>query len=62
MNLKLVAGIVMLVLWTGITAITEAPGYVHLLLVFGVFLLVWGVTLRGASVAPAAGKNQDRVR
>lgn len=52
----------MLVLWTGITAITEAPGYVHLLLVFGVFLLVWGVTLRGASVAPAAGKNQDRVR
>lgn len=57
MNLRLYGGILMLVVWAGVTVTMEAPGYVHLLLVFGVFLLIWGVTLRGAAAAPAPRKK-----
>ena len=57
MNLRLYGGIVMLVVWAVVTVATEAPGYVHLLLVFGVFLLIWGITLQGAGASPAARKK-----
>ncbi len=57
MNLRLYGGILMLIVWAVVTVTTEAPGYVHLLLVFGVFLLIWGVTLRGAPAAPAPRKK-----
>ncbi|MBA3403229.1 MAG: hypothetical protein H0U13_00890 [Gemmatimonadaceae bacterium] len=57
MNLRLYGGILMLVVWAVVTIAMEAPGYVHLLLVFGVFLLIWGVTLRGAAAAPAPRKK-----
>ena len=42
MNIRLYGGILMLVVWAVVTVTMEAPGYVHLLLVFGVFLLIWG--------------------
>lgn len=51
MNFKLYGGILMLAVWAVVTTTTEAPGYIHLLLVFGVFLLIWGITLRGTSRA-----------
>ena len=57
MNLRLYGGILMLIVWAVVTIAMEAPGYVHLLLVFGVFLLIWGVTLRGAAASPAARKK-----
>lgn len=57
MNIRLVGGILMLAVWAVVTVTTEAPGYVHLLLVFGVFLLIWGVTLRGAAAPPARTKK-----
>lgn len=53
MNIRLYGGILMLVVWAGVTITTEAPGYVHLLLVLGVFLLIWGVMLHGSGGAPA---------
>ena len=36
----------MLVVWAFATFATEAPGYVHLLLTLGVFLLIWRITVR----------------
>ncbi len=57
MNIRLYGGILMLALWAVVTVTTEAPGYVHLLLVFGIFLLIWGVSLRGG-VAPPAGTKK----
>jgi hypothetical protein len=57
MDLGLIGAVVMLVVWAFLTFTTEAPGYVHLLLTFGVFLLIWRITVRGARNArPPAGK------
>ena len=44
----LVAAIAMLVLWAVLTFMFEAPGYVHLLLTAGVFLLIWRIVVRGS--------------
>ena len=53
MDLTLVAGIVMLVVWGGLTVATEAPGWVHLLLTAGVFLIIWRIVVRGTPSGPA---------
>jgi hypothetical protein len=52
MDLPLIAGIVMLVAWAAITVTTEAPGYVHLLLTAGVFIIIWRIVARGTPAGP----------
>ena len=54
MDLGLFAAIAMLAVWAVATVLFEAPGWVHLLLTVGVFLLVWRVVARN-------GKKQKRV-
>ena len=47
----------MILVWGYLTFTTEAPGYVHLLLTLGVFLLIWRITVRGTrNSKPPAGK------
>ncbi len=48
MDLGIIAAIAMLVVWAVITFTTEAPGYVHLLLTLGVFILIWRITVRAS--------------
>ena len=48
MDLGIVAAVIMLIVWAVLTFTTEAPGYVHLLLTIGFFLLFWRVAARGA--------------
>jgi uncharacterized membrane protein len=48
MDLGIVAGVAMLVAWAVATVFFDAPGWVHLLLTAGVFLLVWRVVANGA--------------
>lgn len=48
MDLGLIAAVVMLLVWAVVTVATEAPGYVHLLLTIGVFVLIWRITVRGS--------------
>lgn len=45
MDLGLIAAVIMLVVWAVVTFTSEAPGYVHLLLTLGVFLLIWRITV-----------------
>jgi hypothetical protein len=52
MDLTLLAGIVMLVVWGGLTVATEAPGWIHLLLTAGVFLIVWRIVVRDTPYGP----------
>ena len=52
MDLTLLAGIVMLVVWGGLTVATEAPGWVHLLLTAGVFLIIWRIVVRDTPDGP----------
>jgi hypothetical protein len=52
MDLGILAAVVMLIVWGVITFTTEAPGYVHLLLTIGFFLLFWRVAARGDRGGP----------
>jgi uncharacterized membrane protein len=54
MDPLLIAAISMLVVWGVATVFFEAPGWVHLLLTLGVFLLVWRI------VARRTAKNNGR--
>lgn len=47
MDLGILAAIAMLVLWAVATFQFDAPGWVHLLLTAGVFLLIWRIVVRG---------------
>ena len=52
MDLYMLAGIVMLIAWGGITYTTDAPGWVHLMLTGGVFLIIWRIVVRGTPSGP----------
>ncbi|HYW33324.1 MAG TPA: hypothetical protein VE869_17610 [Gemmatimonas sp.] len=47
-----IAAIVMLVAWAGITITTDAPGWIHLLLTGGVFVLIWRIVVRDTPSGP----------
>ncbi len=59
MDLGLIAAVVMLIVWAVVTFTTEAPGYIHLLLTLGVFLLIWRITVVTSRKAgqPPPGKK-----
>jgi hypothetical protein len=46
-DLGILAGIAMLVVWAIATFMFEAPGWVHLLLSAGVFLIIYRIVVRG---------------
>jgi hypothetical protein len=48
MDLGIIAAIAMLAVWAVATFVFEAPGYIHLLLTAGVFLLIWRIVVRGS--------------
>ena len=48
MDLGIIAALAMLVLWAVATFVFEAPGYIHLLLTAGMFLLIWRIVVRGS--------------
>ena len=52
MDIGIIAAVVMLVVWAALTFTNNAPGYVHLLLTIGVFLLYWRVIVRKDPVPP----------
>lgn len=52
MDFSLIAGFVMLLVWGGLTLTTEAPGWVHLLLTAGVFLIIWRIVVRDTPSGP----------
>jgi hypothetical protein len=47
MDLWIVAAAAMLVLWAVATFAFTGPGWVHLLLTAGVFILIWRIVVRG---------------
>ncbi len=47
MDRYIIVAVVMLLVWAGLTFMTEAPGAVHLLLTGGVFLLIYRIVVRG---------------
>ena len=47
MDVMLLAGIIMLVLWAAGTFFLDAPGWINLLLSAGVFVIIWRIVVRG---------------
>ncbi|MCC6429426.1 MAG: hypothetical protein IT354_00870 [Gemmatimonadaceae bacterium] len=52
MDRYIIASVVMLAVWAGLTFLTDAPGAVHLLLTGGVFLLIWRIVARDTPSGP----------
>lgn len=53
MDLGIIAALAMLIVWAIGTFAFEAPGWLHLLLTAGVFLLIWRIVVRGTPDADA---------
>ena len=47
MDLGIIAAILMLAVWAFFTFTTTAPGWIHILLTLGVFLLIYRIVVRG---------------
>ena len=47
MDIGIFAGIGMLIVWAIATFAFEAPGWIHLLLTVGVFLIIYRIVVRG---------------
>ena len=52
----LISAVLMLVIWAYVTITTVAPGWVHVLLTAGVFLLIYGIVLRDT---PGSRRSRD---
>ena len=47
MDYLLILSVLMLVIWAIVTFSTTAPGWIHLLLTVGMFLLIYRIAVRG---------------
>jgi hypothetical protein len=57
MDLGILTALVMLGVWAFATFTTEAPGWIHLLLTVGVFLLIYRIVVRGT---PTTGTKSSK--
>ena len=47
MDLGILLGVVMLVIWAIGALVLNAPGWINLLLTVGVFVIIWRIVVRG---------------
>ena len=47
MDLGIIAALVMLLVWGVVTFTTSAPGWIHVLLTMGMFLLIYRIVVLG---------------
>lgn len=59
MDLYIVGAVAMLVAWAALVVTTDAPGWVHLLLTFGMFLLIWRIVARGTPSGPRTASSSN---
>ena len=57
MDLWIVFAVLMLAVWAFVTFTTTAPGWIHLLLTVGMFLLIYRIVIRGTGVAGRSPKS-----
>jgi len=54
MDLGILAGIVLIIIWAIVALGFNGPGWIHLLLTVGVFLVIWRIVVRGDRRLPAS--------
>lgn len=47
MDIWIIGAVLMLAIWAFVTFTTTAPGWIHLLLTVGMFLLIYRIVVRG---------------
>ncbi|HEY4734819.1 MAG TPA: hypothetical protein VIH53_09765 [Gemmatimonadaceae bacterium] len=47
MDFGIIGAVLMLAIWAFVTFTTAAPGWIHLLLTVGLFLLIYRIVVRG---------------
>ncbi|HEY4303034.1 MAG TPA: hypothetical protein VGM82_01100 [Gemmatimonadaceae bacterium] len=47
MDLGIIAGVAMLIVWVIAALLFNGPGWVHLLLTLGVFIVIWRIVVLG---------------
>lgn len=57
MDVGIFIAIAMLLVWAAGVFFADAPGWLNLLLTFGVFLLIWRIVVRGS--APGKGHARE---
>ena len=57
MDLGILVGIGLLVIWAIGALMFDAPGWIHLLLTVGVFLILWRIVVRGDRRHPTPGSK-----
>ena len=60
MDIGIIAATAMLAVWALGTFVYEAPGWIHLLLSVGLFVLMWRIVVRGTrrEVPPGRGPRK----
>ena len=57
MDIGIIAAVAMLVVWAFVTFTTTAPGWIHILLILGMFLLIYRIVVRGTRGVDRGGKG-----
>ena len=52
MDIYIAGAIALLLAWLGLVVMTDAAGWVHLMLTGGMFLLIWRIVVRGTPAGP----------
>jgi len=61
MDIGIIAGIVLLIAWAIGTFVYMAPGWIHLLLTVGMFIIIWRIVVRGtADRRGSSGRPQTK--
>jgi Family of unknown function (DUF5670) len=55
MDFWIIAAVLMLAIWAFVTFTTTAPGWIHLLLTVGMFLLIYRIVVRGTGGVDRGG-------
>ena len=57
MDLGIIAALALLIIWAVVTFMTSAPGWIHILLTMGMFLLIYRIVVRGTRGVDRGGKG-----
>jgi hypothetical protein len=53
LDLGIIIGVIMLVIWAVfVFIVNNAPGFIHLLLTVGLFIVIWRIVALGAPMPP----------
>jgi hypothetical protein len=58
MDIGIIAAVLMLAIWAFVTFTTTAPGWIHILLTLGMFLLIYRIVIRGTRGVDRGGGHE----